>query len=457
MNALWVGMLSATPNLRQLENLTERFWGRISDSTLHGLLVRLEAAPLRRLLVAEVRRAWRAKELDSEMGLNVVAVDGKCVWTGRHKANRFCQRQSQQADRNRYTMKVLRAMLVSSRCKLLLGQRPIHARSAEMSTFAGFFRQLLADYGRAGLLDVISVDAGMVSRANAELIHGEGRAYIMALKSPQWELVLEARRQLGRRRKPDAQTPWERYRGGRVRRLLFRTTEMAGYHGWAHLQQVWRVRQETERSDGRVRVEERYFLTSLSSGQTRAGRPLQLVRAHWALGEPSAGGGQPAEAAGLQRGGAPASPQATERRQPDTHLAQPHRDDLRRAGAGGQPLDRSAPCSRAVRRSSRLTTASTPRRPEKPDLPLCCESVQRPHTCVRNALEPGAMSSAPQSPSPVGPTRIKCGLRPRPGQRRLVEAATYQAAHGGTGGDARSAPPPPHRTLSASLAGAVSV
>jgi predicted transposase YbfD/YdcC len=283
MNALWVGVLTATPNLRQLESLTERFWVRISDSTLYGLLAKLRATPFRKLLVREVRNAWRAKELISELGLNVVAIDGKCVWTGHHKANRYCQFQQHQAGRDHYTMRVLRAQLVSSRCKVFIGQRPIGAKSSETSTFASFFRQLLADYGRTDMLDVISVDAGMNSKANADVIHGEGRAYLMALKNPQKELVEEAQRVLGRRRKPDAETPWERYRGTRIRRMLFRTTEMAGYHGWSHLQQVWRVRQETVHKDGRRTVEERYFMTSLSSGQTKGLRPLQLVRAHWAI------------------------------------------------------------------------------------------------------------------------------------------------------------------------------
>lgn len=279
MNALWVGALSARAHLRQLESLTERYWRRISDSTLYELLIKLPAEPLRRLLVSEVRRAWRANELSSVLRFNVVAVDGKCIWTGRHKANDDCQRQQDE----QYRMMVLRAQLVSGACKPIIGQMPIAADAAEMSTFPDFLKQLLADYGRTDMLEVISLDAGMASKHNANLIHKAKRAYLISLKNPQKELVNEAQRVLSRRRKPDAVTDWERYRGSRIRRLLYRTTEMAGYHGWSHLKQVWRIRQETQHKSGAITVEERYYLTSLTPGQTPDADPIELVRAHWGV------------------------------------------------------------------------------------------------------------------------------------------------------------------------------
>jgi predicted transposase YbfD/YdcC len=279
MNALWVGALSARAHLRQIENLTERHWRRISDSTLYELLIKLPAEPLRLLLVAEVRRAWRAKELSKTLRFNVVAVDGKCIWSGRHEANEHCQRQQDK----QYRMMVLRAQLVSGTCKPIIGQMPIAADAAEMSTFPDFLKQLLSDYGRTDMLDVISLDAGMASKYNAERIHKAKRAYLISLKNPQRELVSEAKRVLSRRRKPDAETAWERYQGRRIRRLLYRTTEMAGYHGWSHLKQVWRIRQETQHKSGKITVEERYYLTSLTPGQTPDAEPIDLVRAHWGI------------------------------------------------------------------------------------------------------------------------------------------------------------------------------
>lgn len=283
MNAAWAGVLSASENLRHVEALTERMGTRVADSTLHDLLVALSAKQLGRLLVAEVRAAQRAKEIASALPFSVVAVDGKAIWSGNRKANRYCQRQRQEGGGAKYVMRVLRAALVGSPCRVVIGQRPVPAKGAETSTFPAFFRDLLRDYGRSGLLDVLTLDAGYISEKNARLIDAAGRGYVMALKNPQKELVDEARRLLAKRERPDAETDWERYNGVRIRRRLYRSVEIAGYNEWKHLREVWLVRQETESADGTVKVEERYFVTNLPPGRTRSDLPLRIVRAHWGI------------------------------------------------------------------------------------------------------------------------------------------------------------------------------
>jgi predicted transposase YbfD/YdcC len=213
--------------------------------------------------------------------LHVVAVDGKAIWVGSHAANPYCQAQEQDGE-PRYVMRVLRAVWVSGPCKLTIGQAPIPAAQNDMSAFPAFFEQLLGDYGQTEMLQVLSVDAGFASKANADLIAGAQRGYVIALKSPQAELYREAVRLLGRRRNFDAETPWEHVQGKRIRRRLFRTTEMAGWNDWTHLREVWRVRQETE-DHGQLSVEERYFLTNLVPGSTAGAIPLHIVRAHWGI------------------------------------------------------------------------------------------------------------------------------------------------------------------------------
>lgn len=52
---------------------------------------------------------------------------------------------------------------------------------------------------------------------------------------------------------PEAETPWERHKGKRIRRQLWRTSEMAGYNGWTHLRQVVLVRQTAEDPSGESR------------------------------------------------------------------------------------------------------------------------------------------------------------------------------------------------------------
>lgn len=282
MRAMWAGVLVAAPTLRAVEALTERMGRRISDTTLWGLLTKLKPKGFREHLVREVRAAWRAKELTSLLPLSQVAVDGKTIWVGKHKANRYCQRQEHDGMGVRYHMRMLRATYVSSPTQLCLGQAPIPARQNDMSSFHDFFTWLVKQYGRSGIMQVISVDAGFASKKNADQIDEAEPGYLIALKSPQHELYTEAVRLLGGKQKPDVQTPWEHTSGKRIRRLLFRTEEMAGWNGWTHLRQVWRVRQETERGDTAT-VEERYFLTNVTVGPTKGDVPLHMVRAHWGI------------------------------------------------------------------------------------------------------------------------------------------------------------------------------
>lgn len=175
-------------------------------------------------------------------------------------------------------------MLTSAEAKPCLDQAPIGAKTNEMGCFPAFFGGLMTAYGGNDLFEVVTVDAGMVSRANADLIHAANKGYVMALKDGQPELLAEAQRLLGKNGKPDFETGVEVYQGRRVRRRLFRTTEMAGYHGWSHLRQIWRVEKETRDVDGNlVEHENRYFLTNLTPGRLTAAQILDVVRGHWGI------------------------------------------------------------------------------------------------------------------------------------------------------------------------------
>lgn len=64
---------------------------------------------------------------------------------------------------------------------------------------------------------------------------------------------------------------------------MFRTTELAGYHGWTHLRQAWRIQQVVRYPDGTELREERYFLTNLPAGRLTPAQVLRVVRAHWGI------------------------------------------------------------------------------------------------------------------------------------------------------------------------------
>ena len=182
-------------------------------------------------------------------------------------------------------------MLVSSSTKVCLDQMPIPAQTNERGAFDAFWDDLLAAYGRSDLFEAVSLDAGYAAEALCRRIDADGYGYIVAIKDNQPGLFDEARAHFLERiepldgrspEAPESQTDWERYRGRRIKRQLWRTTELAGINGWDHLRQIWLVRQLTEHPDGRVEVRDRLRASNLVPGRLNGVQILATVRAHWA-------------------------------------------------------------------------------------------------------------------------------------------------------------------------------
>ena len=294
LDALLLGLLSGACSLREVEAITEELGAfarqyvpeRIPDTTLWDLIPRLFAEELREKLVQQVRAAHRSKALRFEhLPCGVVAIDGKGLGALEHDADGAAQKARRSHDHSPYWLsRVLRAVLVSAEARPCIDQMPVPAKTNEMGTFAAFFRGLNEAYGGSDLFEIITADAGFTSRENAQLVHEADKGYIFALKETQPELLREAKRLLSHRDDADAETDWEIYQGKRVRRRLYRTTEMAGYHDWDHLRQVWRVVQETwDPVHETLRREERYFLTNVPTGRLTPSQILGLVRRHWAI------------------------------------------------------------------------------------------------------------------------------------------------------------------------------
>jgi predicted transposase YbfD/YdcC len=294
VSALFKGMLAACPTLRAVEGMTDEMGPqgrqdvprRVPDTTLWALIPRLSVKELRAKNHQQVRAAWRSKSLQP-IGLpcGVVAIDGKGLGALEHDANGAAQKAHRAHDGTPYWLsRMLRAVLTSAEARPCLDQMPIGAKTNEMGEFGRFFDGLMEAYGGGDLFEVVTVDAGMTSKANGDRVHAAGKAYIMALKDTQPELLREAQRVLAGRQDPDAETDWEVHQGKRIKRRLFRTDEMAGYHEWEHLRQVWRVEQETRDADGKtLECEQRYFLTSLHRGRLSGAQTLAVVRAHWGI------------------------------------------------------------------------------------------------------------------------------------------------------------------------------
>ena len=224
------------------------------------------------------------------MGLpcGVLSFDGKQICALDHDAGGSAQKSHRSHDGTPFWMpRVLRATLTSSPVRPCLHQMTVPADTNEMGAFAEYFAQVMATYGHNDLFEIITGDAGLVSREHANLVAAADKSYVFALKETQPELRREAERLLVpmTATEPAAQTPWETAKGKQFRRSLWRTCEMAGYHDWAHLQQAWLVRTESRNKDGSnvVFVEDRYFLTSVRKGRLTPTQILQVVRGHWGI------------------------------------------------------------------------------------------------------------------------------------------------------------------------------
>lgn len=288
IDRLFEGMLAGCRSLRRVETLSEECGERrrIADTTLYEVVGELEPYDFRRSLHQQVRTQERRKALEPEgLPCGVLAIDGKALATLDHDAGGRAQKETTEDGWPYWVYRVLRAVLVSAAGKPCVDQKTIPASTNEAGVFEEFWSELLAAYGRTNLFEIVTGDAGLNDRAIADRIDGDGYGYVLALKNDQPTLRAEAERLLAARtgQTPDAETPWQRVGGCDVRRRLYRTTEIAGYHGWTRLRAAWLVVQETRPDFGPIQIETRYFLTNLRPGRLTPSQCLQVVRMHWGI------------------------------------------------------------------------------------------------------------------------------------------------------------------------------
>ena len=295
LESVRLGLLSGERGLRDVESLTEELCGparalvsrRVPYTTIGDLLAKLEPDGLRQHLVGQIRDMMRSKQLRPEwLPCGVATMDGKCLAVVDHDACGSGQLQRGDDGHDRYLVRAIRTVLSSTRSKPCIDQFTVPPETNEMGAFEAAFRQLIATYRRGQYFDVIDVDAGLISRRNAELIIDEGFAYMSRLKESQPDLLAEARRLLEPRiasEPPDAQTPWEPYQAKRIRRRLWRTQEIAGWLDFPGLRQAWVVVAETEHPDGRLTTERHYWFSSLGPRAFSPGQLLLAARNHWSV------------------------------------------------------------------------------------------------------------------------------------------------------------------------------
>jgi predicted transposase YbfD/YdcC len=157
--------------------------------------------------------------------------------------------------------------------------------TAEITNLPEFIAKLRAQYG--DLCSNFKLDAGLWSKAVFLAMDEQFLGVFAALKSNRGELFDEAARlfrTILQRQDASADSGWETYKGGKIRRRLWRTAKLDGWMGWRNLRQVFAVEQTTKNAQGEVvHVEIRYFATNHTTGALSPRQALHLVRQHWSI------------------------------------------------------------------------------------------------------------------------------------------------------------------------------
>jgi hypothetical protein len=281
LDVLLVGVLLVRRALLTVEQDSQAMGLRVPDSTLAYLLTRLNPSPFRGVLHRQIRTQHRSRTL-RPVGLpfGIVTVDGKTTWTGTHRGDTMCQQQG-----DHWHLRVMRFVLSSAASRPCIEQFFIPPETNEMGYFKRAWAALLKTYGRLGLFEALTADAGYASKDNALLVDEAGKGYIFRINEFQPTLLAEMQRVLRPRAgQPEAVSPWERVGGREVQRRLVRTDALVDFEGWPHLRQAWLVQTVVTHEDRREEVVmERYFATNLVWKSLAPLQILLAVRAHWRI------------------------------------------------------------------------------------------------------------------------------------------------------------------------------
>lgn len=294
------GLITGARSLADVEELTATMSsamrralalrGRIPDTTLRDLIVRLVPDQLRTVLVRQVRAAHRRKAIAC-VGLpwGVASLDGKATAIEAWDPD-FAQRQAHGSTNGRTASGVIRtitACLITSPAHPCIDVHPVPASTNEVGTYKAALERLVRAYASIDLFRVVMYDAGGCSESNASFTRELGLHYVFGLDANQPTLFTEAQAQLGKLDISEADDCWVEQRGRQeVRRYLFRSQELAGWLDWHHLKTVVRVHKIVLDDEGQVVSgddTDRYYVTSLRSDALSPRQWGEMIRRRWAV------------------------------------------------------------------------------------------------------------------------------------------------------------------------------
>lgn len=309
LQAVLLGLLAGRTGFAGMEKLSKVFSSavrkalgvgrRIPDTTLSEFVCGLQTAGLLDVLVEMGKKMHRRKSLDAltrDQPIRTLSVDGKydrafvSIREGETETA-FLERVRRhypyfQADETMKGRRLYGEIRTSSVCLVGNGQAtyldcvPVRAETNEMGMFPAVLARIQANWGSTWQIELVSVDSGMTSLDNATLVDQANLGYLMAVKDNQPTVLAELQRLLGTASPNYKYT--EDYRGKKVTFRIWRTREIAGWHGWTHLRQGIRIQRETrDKHDNVEKTEDRYYVTNLLWKRLSSEQWARQIRGHW--------------------------------------------------------------------------------------------------------------------------------------------------------------------------------
>lgn len=299
--ALLAGLLACRMPLRDVEKLSAelglgRRGKKISDGCLTSLLKGMGEHDVDKPLVQMVRDMSARGQMKTVGFLQAwTAIDGKYTIL-KHNCGGFAQKFVEKG-RTYFRLGVLRAVQITAAAKPALGQwamPPVPGKlhenkekqkhTGETTNLLPFIAWLREQY--VDLTRNFTLDAGLWSKQIFLELDAAGFGVFAGLKGNKPELFSKAVHllyKLQATQEPHAESKWEPYQNGHVRRRLWRTTRLENWNGWIHLRQVIVVEQTKRDKNGKEDVELRYFVTNKSTDDLTPRQILLLVRLHWGI------------------------------------------------------------------------------------------------------------------------------------------------------------------------------
>ncbi len=286
------GIVAGCKGFGELEQLTANLGegaqralglrGRLPDTTGRDICTRINPHHVRKVIYSQIRTAHRRKQLEHDLPVRALAMDGKVESTTYYDWPDSKEKFGQVDTNGRCLVRAVTATLVSVPARPCLDACPIRPETNEMGMFIEALDDLLAAYGKL-LFDLVMYDAGACGLENANAIIARDLDYVFCLTKGQPTLLEDAQKFLGHKTAAEAHATSTDLDGGRiVVRRMWRTNKMAGWLDWKHLNTVIRLEcTVTDKITLAETIENRYYISSLELDHMPPDHWLTLIRRRW--------------------------------------------------------------------------------------------------------------------------------------------------------------------------------